>query len=54
MSSNLEIYDEEMIKMSNEKNKEELDKLCHKVCLCFGWTLVIFIIIYILCFIYKH
>lgn len=54
MSSNIELYDEEMIKKSNEKNKEELDKLCHKICLCFGWGLVIFIIIYTLCSINRH
>ena len=28
------------------KNNEELDKLCGKICLCIGWSLVLLIFVF--------
>ena len=28
------------------KNNEKLDELCKKICLCMGWSLVLFLFLY--------
>lgn len=35
------------------KNEEELNKLCKTVCLCIGWTIVLFLFIYMMIIIIK-
>lgn len=45
-----EIRNKELLK----KNNEELDKLCNKICLCIGWSLVFALIIYSLFLIFSE
>jgi len=33
---------------SQEIRNEELDRLCNKICLCIGWSLVLALMIYLL------
>ena len=48
MNSIPEIKDEQTLyEIRRQKNNEELDRLCHKICLCVGWSLVILFLIYI-------
>jgi hypothetical protein len=28
------------------KNNEKLDELCNKICLCLGWSFVLFLLLY--------
>lgn len=36
------------IKLQRKKNEDELNKLCKKICLCLGWSLVLILFIYFL------
>lgn len=48
MDSIQEIKDDRTLyEMRRQKNNEELDRLCKKICLCVGWSLVILFMIYI-------
>jgi len=45
-----EIRNKELLR----KNNEELDRLCNKICLCIGWSLVLaFVIYYLFIFFFK-
>ena len=44
-----EIRNKELLR----KNNEELDRLCNKICLCIGWSLVLSFMIYILFIIFS-
>ena len=39
--------DRKLYEIRRQKNNEELDRLCKKICLCVGWSLVILFMIYI-------
>ena len=48
---------DEIQRISMQKNQEELDKLCKKICLCIGWSCVIILSFYMIIIIvtsYKH
>ena len=38
-----EIQRIEQQRIALQKNNEELDRICNKICLCIGWSLVLFL-----------
>jgi hypothetical protein len=45
--------EEERVKIQLKQNNEELDRICNKICLCIGWSGVLFLIIYVVYIIVK-
>ena len=35
--------EKEIQRIALQKNNEELDRICNKICLCIGWSLVLFL-----------